>query len=160
PSSQHQTAQKRTEEDLMPPGPIARRSFLAASLALVLAAGTAFADDVVYPPGSRIGLVPLQGLLPLRNGAGVENPDNNLLVTFHEMSLSAYEAIDEAVRERKQVPHSMESAQSFDTASGKGYISRAGGPNSGPKNNRIAIIISDGKVAAYVAVDVPEAATK
>ena len=143
-------------------GPIARRSLLAAPLALLLAgiSGSASADEVVYPPGSRIGLVPLHGIVALKNGLGFENPDNNLVVTFRELPISEYEALDEAVKEKKPLPHAMGDAQSFDTAAGKGYLSRAGGPNSGPKNNRIAIVVSDGKVAGYVAVDVPEAATK
>ena len=65
-----------------------------------------------------------------------------------------------AVKENKPLPHAMGDAQPFDTAAGKAYLSRAGGPNSGPKNNRIAIIVSDGKIAGYIAVDVPEAAAK
>jgi hypothetical protein len=143
-------------------GPTARRSLLAAPLALLLAAisGAAPADEVVYPPGSRIGLVPLQGIVALRNGLGFENPDNNLVVTFRELPISEYQALDEAVKEKKPLPHAMGDAESFDTAAGKGYLSRAGGPNSGPKNNRIAIVVSDGKVAGYIAVDVPETATK
>jgi hypothetical protein len=139
-------------------GPTALRSILAATLALLLLAGAAIANEVVYPPGSRIGLVPLSGIIPLKSGAGFENPDNNLLVTFREMPASAYEAIDAAVKERKPLPTAMENAEPFMTTAGQAYLSRAGGPNSGPKNNRIAIIVSDGKVAGYIAVDVPEAA--
>jgi hypothetical protein len=102
--------------------------------------------------------VPLSGIIPLKSGAGFENPDNNLVVTFREMPPSAYEAIEAAVKERKPLPTAMDNAEAFTTAAGKAYLSRAGGPNSGPKNNRIAIIVSDGKVAGYIAVDVPEAA--
>jgi hypothetical protein len=143
-------------------GPTARRFRLAAPLALLLAgiSGAASADEVVYPPGSRIGLVPLQGIVALKNGLGFENPDNNLLVTLRELPLAEYEAIDAMVKEKKPLPHAIGDAQSFDTAAGRAYLSRAGGPNSGPKNNRIAIVVSDGKVAGYIAVDVPEAATK
>jgi hypothetical protein len=138
--------------------PTLLRSILAALLPLVLLAGTATASDVVFPRGSRIGLVPLSGIIPLKSGAGFENPDNNLVVTFREMPPSAYEAIEAAVKERKPLPTAMDNAEAFTTAAGKAYLSRAGGPNSGPKNNRIAIIVSDGKVAGYIAVDVPEAA--
>jgi hypothetical protein len=141
-------------------GPTARRSLLAAPLALLTFATAASAADVVYPLGSRIGLVPMQGLVAMKSGAGFENPDNNLVVTFREMPPAAFQALDQAVKEKKQLPPAMENAQSFDTASGKAYLSRAGGPNSGPKNNRVAIIVSDGKVAGYIAVDVPEAAAK
>src|SRR5262245_11603406 len=112
-------------------GPTARRSLLAAPLALLLA-GPACADEVVYPPGSRIGLVLLQGIVALKSGLGFENPDNNLVVTFRELPLAEYEAIDALVKEKKPLPHAMGDAQSFDTAAGKAYLSRAGGPNSGP----------------------------
>ena len=136
---------------------------LAVSFSLSLApllAVAALAADVVYPPGSRIGLVPLQGLVAMKNGAGFQNPDNDLVVTFREMPPEAFETLDTAVRERKPLPAMMENAQSFETAAGKAYLTRAGGPNSGPKNNRVAILVSDGKVAGFVAVDVPEAAAK
>jgi hypothetical protein len=138
----------------------ARRSLLAAPLALLISATAAFAADVVYPIGSRVGLVPLQGMVPLKSGAGFENPDNNLVVTFREMPTTAFQAVDQAVKEKKPLPAMMENAQSFDTAAGRAYLTRAGGPNSGPKNNRVTIIVSDGKVASYIAVDVSEAAAK
>ncbi|MDQ8732205.1 hypothetical protein [Bradyrhizobium sp. LHD-71] len=141
-------------------GPTALRSILAAPLALLILAGSAFASDVVYPPGSRIGLVPLDGIVPLKNGAGFENPDNNLSVTLREMPPSAFDAIDTAMRERKPLPTAMEDAQAFETAAGRAYLSRAGGPNSGPNNGRVAIIVSDGRIAGYISVDVPEAAAK
>jgi hypothetical protein len=141
------------------PGPLARRFLLAAPLALLFATA-ALAADVVYPPGSKIGLVPLQGLVAMKSGAGFENPDNNLVVSFREMPPAAFQALDEAVKERKQLPAIMENAQTFDTAAGKAYLSRAGGPNSGPKNSRVAIVVSDGKVTGYIAVDVSEAAAR
>jgi hypothetical protein len=142
-------------------GPTALRSILAAPLALLIVfAGSAFANEVVYPTGSRIGLVPLNGIIPLKNGAGFENPDNNLVVSLQEMPASAYEAIETALKERKPLPTAMENPEAITTAAGKAYLSRAGGPNSGPKNNRMAIIVSDGKIAGYIAVDVPEGAAK
>ncbi len=141
--------------------PTALRSILAAPLALlILFAGSAFANEVVYPTGSRIGLVPLNGIIPLKNGAGFENPDNNLVVSLREMPASAYEAIETALKERKPLPTAMDNPETITTAAGKAYLSRAGGPNSGPNNSRIAIIVSDGKIAGYIAVDVPEAAAK
>lgn len=144
----------------MPIGTTFLRSLPAALLALLLVAGTASANDLVYPPGSRIGLVPLDGIIPLKNGAGFENPDNNLVVTLREMPAAAYEAIDAAIKENKPLPTAMENPESFATATGKAYLSRAGGPNSGPSNNRVAIIVSDGNIAGYIAVDVPEAAAR
>lgn len=143
-------------------GPPLLRLLPAALLTVLFLAGAACAGDgdIVYPPGSRIGLVPLSGLAPLKNGAGFENPENNLIVSFREMPASAYEAIDTAIREKKPLPTAMEKAETFTTAAGNAYLSHAGGPNSGPNNRRIAIIVSDGKIAGYIAVDVPEAAAR
>jgi hypothetical protein len=141
-------------------GLTALRTLLAMPFALLLALGPASANEVVYPPGSRVGLVPLQGIVPLKRGAGFENPDNNLIISLQELPRSTYQTIEAAVRDRKPLPTAMENAEVLETASGKAYLSRAGGPNSGPKNNRTAIMVSDGKITAYVAVDVPEAAAK
>ncbi|ETR77730.1 signal peptide protein [Afipia sp. P52-10] len=135
-------------------------SLALAFLALTLLAGAVRANELVYPTGSRIGLIPLQGVVAVKDGMGFENPDNNLTVTLRELPASAFDAVDTAIKERKSVPTAMENAESFQTAAGRAYLSRAGGPNSGPKNNRVAILVSDGKIAGYVAVDIPEAAAK
>ena len=140
-------------------GRTALRSILAAP-ALLMLLGSALANDVVYPPGSRIGLVPLQGVVPLKRGGGFENPDNKLAVSFQELSAAAFQTVETALRDKKPLPTAMENPEVIETSSGKGYLSRAGGPNSGPKNNRVAIMVTDGKFTAYVAVDVPEAAAK
>lgn len=146
-------------------GPTAVPFMKAAPLALLILMGQIFAShaiasELVYPTGSRIGLVPLQGMVAVKDGTGFENPDNNLTITLRELPASAFEVVDAAIKERKPVPAGMENAVNFPTAAGRGYLSRAGGPNSGPKNNRVAILVSDGKIAGYVAVDVPEAAAK
>lgn len=145
-------------------GPTAVPSVMAPLAVLILLAqmlaGPALAADPVYPTGSRIGLVPLQGVVALKDGQGFENPDNNLTVTLRELPVSAFDAVDTAIKERKSVPTAMENAVSFQTTAGRAYLSRAGGPNSGPKNNRVAILVSDGKIAGYIAVDIPEAAAK
>lgn len=129
-------------------------------LGLAWAAAPAAASEPVYPKGSRIGLVPPDGVVPMKGGMGFENPDNNLIVSFRELPLAAFEAIDSAVRDGKPMPTAMENAEGFATAAGKAYLSRAGGPNSGPNNNRVAIIVSDGRISGYIAVDVPAEAAK
>ena len=139
-------------------GRTALRSILA--VALLILPGAALAADLVYPPGSRIGLVPLDGIVPVKRGAGFENPDTKLTVSMQELSAAAYQNVEAALRDRRPAPAGMDNPEVLETASGKAFLSRAGGPNSGPKNNRVAIMVTDGKFTAYVAVDVPEAATK
>jgi hypothetical protein len=135
------------------------RSILAAAALLALLS-PALAADVVYPPGSRIGLVPLEGIVPLKRGPGFENPDTKLIVSMQELSPAAYQNVEAALRDRKPAPAGMDNPEVLETASGKAFLSRAGGPNSGPKNNRVAIMVTDGKFTGYVAVDVPEAAAR
>jgi hypothetical protein len=139
--------------------PLALLALMGLSLGQIVAS-PALASELIYPTGSRIGLVPLQGVVAAKGGMGFENPDNNLTITMRELPAAAFEAVDTAIKERKAIPSAMENAVSFQTAAGKAYLSRAGGPNSGPKNNRVSILVSDGKIAGYIAVDVPEAAAK
>lgn len=139
---------------------LTRFAFLTTLLAIVLATPPARAQSAepVFPKGSRIGLVPLPGIVPMIGVPGFENPDNHLKVTLTEMPPATFEAIDLAIKEGKPLPAMMEGAQNFRTNAGRAFLTRAGGPNSGPNNNRVSILVSDGRITALVAVDVPSAA--
>lgn len=128
------------------------------TLGLVVPLAGAQASDPVYPKGSRVGIVPLEGIVPIPNAPGFENPSNKLTVTVTEVPPATFEAIDAAMKEGKPLPAMMEGAQNFKATAGRAYLSRAGGPNSGPNNQRVAILVSDGKISAFVAVDVPSTA--
>ena len=73
--------------------PFARLAWMLISwmpiVALLLAA-PAHADDVVYPPGSRIGLVPSAGLHISTSFPGFEDPDNNGAVLLGTLPAEAY----------------------------------------------------------------------
>ncbi|HEY7764771.1 MAG TPA: hypothetical protein VIB38_07260, partial [Aestuariivirgaceae bacterium] len=47
---------------------------------LGLAASALRADDVTYPPGSRIGLIPPSGMVTSRSFFGFEDPENNVVI--------------------------------------------------------------------------------
>lgn len=128
------------------------------ALGLTASLAGAQASEPVYPKGSRIGIVPLEGIVPIPNAPGFENPTNKLTVTVTEVPPATFEAIDIAMKEGKPLPAMMEGAQNFKATAGRAYLSRAGGPNSGPNNQRVAILVSDGKMSAFVAVDVPSTA--
>ena len=90
-------------------------------LGLLCAAAPATASEPVYPKGSRIGLVPPDGIVPMKGAMGFENPANNLIVSFRELPPAAFESIDSAVRDGTPMPAAMEKAESFTTAAGKAY---------------------------------------
>lgn len=138
--------------------PCRRTLLILLALGFAMPLAGARASEPVYPKGSRVGIVPLDGIIPIPNAPGFENPSNKLTVTVSEVPPATFSAIDVAIKEGKPVPAMMEGAQSFKTSAGPAYLSRAGGPNSGPNNNRLSILVSDGKISAFVAVDVPSTA--
>jgi hypothetical protein len=71
---------------------LARPCWLVA-LALVLVA-PALADEVVYPPGSRIGLAPPAGLQASKSFLGFEDPDHQVGLLLTAMPPEAYAAFE------------------------------------------------------------------
>ena len=65
-----------------------------ALLVLVATIGSARADDPVFPPGSRIGLVPPQGFEVGKAFAGFGDPAKNALILITELPPSAYAELD------------------------------------------------------------------
>src|SRR3954452_17603612 len=66
------------------------------SLALVLSVlvgSAALAAEVVFPPGSRIGLAPLAGMAPSKRFTGFEDAGQGVAFTFVEMPAEAYREI-------------------------------------------------------------------
>lgn len=59
---------------------------------------TATADDVVFPPGSRIGLVPPPGLRVSQNFMGFEDTDRTVAVVLAEFPGTAYGELIESMR--------------------------------------------------------------
>ena len=66
-----------------------RRPALAA-LGLILTAGLALAGEPVFPPASRIGIVPPNDMVPSRRFSGFENPERAAGISFVEMPAAAY----------------------------------------------------------------------
>lgn len=62
----------------------------APAVAFALLSVTAHAQDAVFPPGSRIGLVPPVGMKPSRGMAGFQNPETGSALALVEMPADAY----------------------------------------------------------------------
>src|SRR5215218_1119581 len=56
-------------------------------------AGAALATEAVFPPGSRIGLAPLAGMVPSKRFTGFEDAGQGVAFTFVEMPSDAYREI-------------------------------------------------------------------
>ncbi|MFL5315725.1 MAG: hypothetical protein ACJ8A0_11695 [Microvirga sp.] len=64
-----------------------------AALAAAALAAAALAAEVVFPPGSRIGLAPLAGMAPSKRFTGFEDAGQGVAFTFVEMPPDAYREI-------------------------------------------------------------------
>lgn len=66
------------------------KGFAAATLGFALSIQAAWAAEPVFPPASRVGLVPPQDMILSKRFSGFENPDRAAAITIVEMPPEAY----------------------------------------------------------------------
>ena len=77
-----------------------RRLFAVALLAIAAspAASPALAADPVFPPGARVGMVPLVGLVRARTFIGFETEDKGVKVVVADLPADAYSEVANAFK--------------------------------------------------------------
>lgn len=135
-----------------------RRLFAVALLAI--AASPAFAADPVFPPGARVGMVPLVGLNPARGFIGFETEDKGVKVVVADLPADAYNEVANAFKSNPAGTGGIK-PQSLETSAGLGYytVEDANDPASG-QVRRYSMIVPGIAFSGYVAVQVPENASK
>ena len=122
----------------------------------VLSGGVpAFADDLVYAPGTRIGLVPLIGLSPSKTFPGFETADHRVKVVVAELPAGAFKDVENLAKSdtgSAQVPK----PQGLETASGQGYFIIETAKNGNDNVRRYSMVVSGGTFSGYIAAQVPE----
>lgn len=129
--------------------------------ALLMAIATpALADDPVYPPGVRIGIVPMIGLSPSKTFPGFETVDHRVKVVMAELPAAAFRDVENAFKSDPAKPDSAGARgmkpQDMETASGKGYYIVENAKDGADNVRRYSMVISGGTFSGYVAVQVPE----
>src|SRR5438270_13694689 len=76
--------------------PMARLCFVLLLL-LTLGAPGAQSADVVYPPGSRLGLAPPSGMVISNNFFGFEDPSTNAAIILASLPAQAYAELERSV---------------------------------------------------------------
>ncbi len=66
------------------------KAFAAAALGIVLSVQAAFAAEPVFPPASRIGLVPPEDMMVSKRFSGFESEEKAAVINFVEMPAAAY----------------------------------------------------------------------
>ncbi len=121
---------------------------LSAVALFVTAICPAFAADPVFPPGMRVGMTPLVGLTRAKSFVGFET--------------DPAEAYGEVMNAFKANPAGTGGIkpESIETAAGLAYYTAESAKDGATNVRRYSMILPGGTFSGYVAVQVPENATK
>jgi hypothetical protein len=135
-------------------------SAIALLLATVgLASRPAFAADTVFPPGIRVGMTPLVGLSPAKSFVGFETEDHDVKVLVAELPPEAYGEVMNAFKANPEGTGGIK-PESIETSAGVAYYTAETARDGATTVRRYSMILPGGTFSGYVAVQVPENATK
>jgi hypothetical protein len=132
---------------------------LIAAVLLVAAGGAAVAADPVFPPGVRVGMTPLVGLVPAKAFVGFETEDHGVRVLVTELPAEAYSEVANALKANPAGTAGIK-PQSIETAAGLAYYTAESAKDGRVGVRRYSMILPGGTFSGYVAVQVPENAAK
>lgn len=100
------------------------RALLGLAAALLVAAVPAGAGDLVYPPNSRIGMVPPPGFVPSTKFPGFENPDAKAAILLLELPAEAFTDIEKGFTDEvlKSRGMAVELRDQIDVKDGRGFM--------------------------------------
>ena len=135
----------------------------AATTLLVAATCRAFhqaiAADPVFPPGMRIGLTPLVGLVPAKSFVGFETEDHGVKVLMTELPAEAYSEVMNAFKANPAGSGGIK-PENIETAAGLAYYTTESAKDGATTVRRYSMILPGGTFSGYVAVQIPENAAK
>jgi hypothetical protein len=132
---------------------------LSAVTLLLIAIGPAFAADPVFPPGIRVGMVPLVGLVRAKTFIGFETEDGSVKVLVAELPPEAYGEVMNAFKANPAGTGGIK-PESIETSAGVAYYTAENAKNGTSNVRRYSMILQGGTFSGYVAVQVPENASK
>jgi hypothetical protein len=134
------------------------RLFAAAALLIGLIC-PAFATDAVFPRGIRVGLTPLVGLSLAKSFTGFETEDHGVKVLVAELPAEAYGEVMSAFKANPQGTGSIK-PESIETSAGVAYYTMESAKDGQSNVRRYSMILPGGTFSGYIAVQVPENASK
>jgi len=124
-----------------------------------LAAPPVLAADTVFPPGMRVGLTPLVGLVPSKSFVGFETEDHGVKVLITELPAEAYGEVANAFKANPAGAGGIK-PESIETAVGLAYYTAESARDGATNVRRYSMILPGGTFSGYIAVQVPENAGK
>jgi hypothetical protein len=119
----------------------------------------AFAADPVFPPGMRVGLTPLVGLSRAKSFVGFETEDQGVKVLVTELPAEAYGEVMNAFKANPAGSSGIK-PESIETSAGVAYYTAESAKDASGNVRRYSMILPGGTFSGYVAVQVPENASK
>jgi len=135
------------------------RLFAAAALLLAASFDPAPAADAVFPPGMRVGLTPLVGLVRAKSFVGFETEDHGVKVLVTELPAEAYGEVASAFKANPAGTGGVK-PESIETPAGLAYYTAESARDGATNVRRYSMILPGGTFSGYIAVQVPENAGK
>ena len=132
---------------------------LSAVALLVTITSPALAAEAVFPPGVRVGMIPLVGLSRAKAFIGFETEDESVKVLVAELPPEAYGEVMNAFKANPTGTGGIK-PESIETAAGIAYYTAENARNGAGVVRRYSMILPGGTFSGYVAVQVPENASK
>ncbi|HEY0568056.1 MAG TPA: hypothetical protein VGD13_08000 [Xanthobacteraceae bacterium] len=132
------------------------------TLAIILfgaSLSAAFAADPIFPPGVRVGLTPLVGLVRAKTFVGFETEDQGVKVLVAELPADAYGEVMSAFKANPAGSGGIK-PESIETPAGIAYYTAETAKLGANTVRRYSMILPGGTFSGYVAVQVPENASK
>jgi hypothetical protein len=139
---------------------MARMIVFLMALALTIA-GTARAQtDPVFPPGSRVGLVPPQGFVTGKAFKGFADVEKNAMILITELPASAYPALEERIADDQLQKQgiTVESRETLTLPTGPAFLVAGRQEAGGIAFRRWVLFGSTPDLTAVVSAQVPESA--
>ena len=133
---------------------------LMALLVLMPPKGAA-AADVIFPAGSRLGLVPPPGMVPSRTFQGFEEPGTKAAILLTTLPADAYDRLAKSMvpETMKKEGIEVERREAFELPAGKGFVLTGRQTIEKERYRKWLLIASADDLTALVNVQVPEQAT-
>jgi hypothetical protein len=133
--------------------------YLAAVALIIAATCSAFAADPVFPPGARVGMTPLVGLGKAKTFIGFETEDQGVKVLVTDLPAEAYGEVANAFKANPGGTGGIK-PESIETSAGLAYYTVENAKDGATNVRRYSMILPGPTFSGYVAVQVPENASK
>jgi hypothetical protein len=139
---------------------MARLRSLLLLVTFALGVSPAWAADITYPPGSRIGLAPPTGMVASKSFLGFEDAPNSTAIVLVALPAEAFAELDKTVTADalKRQGVALEAREPLALAGGKAFLVIGRQEVEKTKIRKWILVASTAQLTALVTVQMPEAA--